>query len=205
MILCKPDQTTSALVTNKLREGGNKQVVYSTGHVDPKLVRRLQQISETMNAMSEQSLFFFIGLFYRGHGYLPSSIYTAWKTLDNGVFTPLFSSSSTEPSLFLPDFLSPDPRTEHIAAAIKNDQVCICAGAKRALPTLNAETPRRIECHTFNRFTQRTSREAREVADAGVQGDDAEAANDISMDHRAGEGALGRTCQRGYLCPQDTT
>jgi hypothetical protein len=25
------------------------------------------------------------------------------------------------------------------------------------------------------------------------------------MDHRAGEGALGRTCQRGYLCPQDTT
>jgi hypothetical protein len=89
-----------------------------------------------------------------------------------------FSVTRTESLLFLPDFLAPDPCAEHIAAAIKNDQVCVCAGAERALPILNPETPRRIERHTFDRFTQRTSREAREVADAGVQGDDAEAANE---------------------------
>ncbi len=58
-----------------------------------------------------------------------------------------------EPLLFLPDFLAPDPRAEHIAAAIKNDQVRICAWAERALPILNAETPRRSKRHAFDRFT----------------------------------------------------
>jgi hypothetical protein len=79
--------------------------------------------------------------------------------------------------LFLPDFVAPDPRAKHIAAAIKNDQVRICAWAERAFPILNTETPRRIKRHAFNRFAQRTSRETREVADAGVQGDDAKAAS----------------------------
>jgi hypothetical protein len=55
--------------------------------------------------------------------------------------------------ILLPDFLSPDPRTEHIAATIKNNEVSISAGAKRALPTLNAEAPRGVEGHTFDRFT----------------------------------------------------
>jgi hypothetical protein len=54
---------------------------------------------------------------------------------------------------FVPDLFAPDPRAKHIAAAIKNDQVCVCARAERALPILNPETPRRIERHTFNRFT----------------------------------------------------
>ena len=70
--------------------------------------------------------------------------------------------------LFLPDFLAPDPRAKHIATAIKNDQVRICAWAERAFPTLNTETQRRIERHGFNRFTQRTSCETREVANAAV-------------------------------------
>jgi len=70
--------------------------------------------------------------------------------------------------LFLPDFLAPDPGAQHIATAIKNNQVRICAWAKRAFPILNTETPRRIKRHAFNRFTQRTSRETRKVADASV-------------------------------------
>jgi len=70
--------------------------------------------------------------------------------------------------LFLPNFPAPDPRAKHIAAAIKNDQVRISAWAERAFPIFDTETPRRIECHAFDRFTQRTSRETRKVADAGV-------------------------------------
>lgn len=81
------------------------------------------------------------------------------------------------PLLFLPYFRASHPRAKHIAASIKDDQVRICAWAERALPILNTETPRRIERYTFNRFTQRTSRETREIANAGVQGDDAKAAS----------------------------
>ena len=36
------------------------------------------------------------------------------------------------------DFLASDPCVEHIAAAIKNDQVCVCAEAECAFPILNA-------------------------------------------------------------------
>jgi hypothetical protein len=89
--------------------------------------------------------------------------HTVWRTRDKEILTTL---------LFLPDFPASDPCGEHITTVIKNDQVCVCAGAECALPVFNAETPRRIGRHAFNRFTQRTPREAREVADAGVQGDD---------------------------------
>ena len=108
-------------------------------------------------------------LLHRGLSYVAyriHAVWTVWKTLDKEITL-----------IFLPDFPASDPCAEHITTVIKNDQVCVCAGAERALPVFNAETPRRIECHAFNRFTQRTSREAREVADASVQSDDAEAVN----------------------------
>lgn len=68
----------------------------------------------------------------------------------------------------LPDFLAPDPCAEHMTTAIKNDQVRVRARAERTLPVCNAEAARRIERHTFYRFTQRTPREAREITDTGV-------------------------------------
>ncbi len=76
-------------------------------------------------------------------------------------FAVLFVAIHTQiPLLFLPYFHSPDPRAEYAAAAIKNDQVRICAWVERALPILNAETPRGIVCRAFNCLTQRTPREA---------------------------------------------
>ena len=74
------------------------------------------------------------------------------------LFFFIHSGAPEVPLLFLLDFLASDPCTEHIAAAIKDDQVCVCAGPECALPILNAKTPRRIERHTFDCFTERTPR-----------------------------------------------
>ena len=79
------------------------------------------------------------------------------------------------PFFLLPDFLSLHPCAEHVPAAIKNDQVSVRARSKRSFPILDAKAPRRIESHAFYRFTQGTSREPREVPDAGVEGDNARA------------------------------
>ena len=55
----------------------------------------------------------------------------------------------------------PSTCDEHIPAEIKNDQVRIRPGSKRALPILKPEghaalRPHRIDRHTFDCFTQRT-------------------------------------------------
>ena len=86
--------------------------------------------------------------------------------------------------ILLPNFLAPYPSTEHIATTIEEDEVCISAGAERALPILDAKAPRGVESRTFDRLTQRTSREAREVADTSVQSDNAEASESRHGSHR---------------------
>jgi hypothetical protein len=93
-----------------------------------------------------------------------------------------FFPPCTKLSFFLPHFLSLDPCAEHIPAPIKNDQVRIRPRPEGSLPIINAKAARRIERHTFNRFTQRTTREPRKVADAAVEGDDAEARQQSDTD-----------------------
>jgi hypothetical protein len=93
-----------------------------------------------------------------------------------------FFPSCTKPSFFLPHFLSLNPCTEHIPAPIKNDQVRIRPRPEGSLPIINAKAARRIERHTFNRLTQRTTREPRKVPDAAVEGDDTEARQQSDTD-----------------------
>jgi hypothetical protein len=73
---------------------------------------------------------------------------------------PFLATLYARLSTLLPDFLTPNPRTEHVATVIKNNEVCVSARAERAFPVLDAEAPRGVEGRALYRFTQRTPREA---------------------------------------------
>jgi ankyrin repeat protein len=76
---------------------------------------------------------------FRRHSYVPCGMHTVpAKNIHNTnlcsrASLPFFSLFYTEPFLVPPDHFVPSPCAEHIAAAIKNDQVCVCGGAERAL------------------------------------------------------------------------
>ena len=72
-----------------------------------------------------------------------------------------------------PDLPAFDPRALDVALAVQYDEVRVCTRAERALLVLDAEAPRGVERRAADRLAERAAREAREVADALVEGDDA--------------------------------